>query len=96
MNELVKELQKKTDFTRSLNENNLDIQLTPAGPRDELGRELNALQQKMTDTANVQKSNEEENARRRYINEGLARFAEILRTRAMTFIRWETPLSAIL
>jgi PAS domain S-box-containing protein len=82
MNELVKELKKKTDFAISLNENNLDIQLTPAGPHDELGRELNALQQKMTDTANVQKNNEEENARRRYINEGLARFAEILRTRS--------------
>jgi PAS domain-containing protein len=82
MNALVQELKKKTDFTRSLNENNLDIQLSPAGPHDELARELNALQQKMTDTADVQKRNEEENAKRRYINEGLARFAEILRTQS--------------
>jgi PAS domain S-box-containing protein len=79
MNDLVTELKKKTDFTRSLNENNLDIQLSPSGPHDELARELNALQQKMIDTADLQKKNEDENAKRRYINEGLARFAEILR-----------------
>ncbi len=82
LNELVTELKKKTDFARSLNENNLDIQLSPSGPRDELASELNALQQKMTDTADLQKKNEEENAKRRYINEGLAKFAEILRTQS--------------
>jgi PAS domain S-box-containing protein len=82
LNELMIELKKKTDFARSLNENNLDIQLSPSGPRDELSGELNALQQKMTDTADLQKKNEEENAKRRYINEGLARFAEILRTQS--------------
>lgn len=82
MNGLVTELKKKTDFTRSLNENNLDIQLSPSGPNDELARELNELQQKMTDTADVQKKNEDENAKRRYINEGLAKFAEILRTQS--------------
>jgi len=82
VNELVKELKKKTDFTRSLNENNLDIQLNPSGPHDDLARELNLLQQKMMDTASMQKKNDEENAKRRYINEGLARFAEILRTQS--------------
>ncbi len=30
----------------------------------------------------MQKKNEEENAKRRYINEGLAKFAEILRTQS--------------
>ncbi len=82
LNELVTELKKKTDFTRSLNENNLDIQLSPSGPHDDLSRELNALQQKMIDTADMQKKNEDENAKRRYINEGLAKFAEILRTQS--------------
>jgi methyl-accepting chemotaxis protein len=82
MNDLVTELKKKTDFTRSLNDNNLDIQLSPSGQHDELARELNALQQKMIDTADLQKKNEDENAKRRYINEGLARFAEILRTQS--------------
>ena len=82
VNELVKELKKKTDFTRSLNENNLDIKLIPSGPHDELGRELNALQQKISETASLEKKNEEENVKRRYINEGLAKFAEILRSQS--------------
>ncbi len=82
VNELLIELKKKTDFTRSLNENNLGIQLIASGPHDELAGELNSLQKKMTDTADVQRMNDVENAKRRYINEGLAKFAEILRTQS--------------
>jgi PAS domain S-box-containing protein len=82
VNDLVKELKKKTDFTRSMNENNLDIQLSPSGPQDELARELNALQQKISETARLEKKNEEENVKRRYINEGVAKFAEILRSQS--------------
>jgi PAS domain S-box-containing protein len=82
LNDLVKELQIKTDFARSLNENNLDVRFVFSGPNDILGRELHTLQQKMKDTAELQGKNDDENAKRRYINEGLAQFAEILRTRS--------------
>ncbi len=82
VNELVKDLRKKTDFTRSLNENNLDIKLSAAGAHDELATELNALQQKISETVNQEKKNEEENEKRRYINEGLAKFAGILRSQS--------------
>jgi PAS domain S-box-containing protein len=82
VNDLVQDLKKKTDFTHSLNDNNLDIKLSPSGPHDELARELNALQQKISETTSLEKKNEEENVKRRYINEGLARFAGILRSQS--------------
>lgn len=80
MVELVDRLQVKTAFARSLNEDKLDNDLPPAGKNDALGAELNQLRRKIKDNADQQKRNEEENIRRSYINDGLARFAEILRT----------------
>jgi PAS domain S-box-containing protein len=82
LNAMIKGLKEKADFARSLNENNLNVGLTLSGPDDILGRELGSLQLKMKETADLQAKNDEENAKRRYINEGLARFGEILRSQS--------------
>lgn len=77
---LVERMRARTVFTRALNAGELDMELPLAGKKDEQGEELNLLRRKIRDNAETQKRNEEENVRRRYINDGLARFAEILRT----------------
>jgi len=82
VNQVVKGLKEKATLARSLNANELDVKISLSGPGDILGRELVSLQQKMVDNAELQKKNDEENTKRRYINEGLAKFAEILRTRS--------------
>jgi len=82
LDNMVRGFREKVDLTRSLNRNDLQVQLNLSGPNDVLGQELITLQQKMLDTADLQKKADEENAIRRYMNEGVARFAEILRTRS--------------
>lgn len=78
---LVSGLREKVAFTRALNEKkNKDLSLT--SEYDLLGKELTELQQKISETAEQQIKNEEENLRRRYINEGLAKFGDILRSRS--------------
>jgi PAS domain-containing protein len=78
--DLIDRLRMKTGFARSLGEDELDNELPLAGKNDALGAELNRLHRKIKENAAQHKLNEEENIRRRYINDGLARFAEILRT----------------
>jgi PAS domain S-box-containing protein len=75
-------LRNKLAFTRSLNEQRSDTTLALVGEKDVLGKELLELQQKIADVAELQRKNEEENFKRRYINEGLAKFSEILRTKS--------------
>jgi PAS domain-containing protein len=79
---MVRGLKEKVDLARSLNRNDLNFRLNLCGPQDVLGLELNSLQKQMIDAADLQKKNELENTQRRYINEGLAKFGEILRTRS--------------
>ncbi len=73
-------IREKIAITRALNERRLYTDQALAGERDILGTELMALQQKIVAAAEQQLKNEEENLKRRYINEGLAKFGEILRS----------------
>jgi PAS domain-containing protein len=75
-------LKEKAGFARTLNEGNLLSEMNLLGEHDLLGRELSQLQQKIRETADLQKRNDEATMKRRYINEGLAKFADILRTRS--------------
>jgi PAS domain S-box-containing protein len=79
LNQLIAGLKKKTEFIRSLNKNTLNISLDVEGEHDQIALELNTLRRQLEEASVRQKENDEDNARRRYINEGLARFAEILR-----------------
>ena len=79
---LVTHTREKVAFTRVLNEGKSDAGLTMASDHDQLGDELIKLQQKMIEAARQQRKNEEDNFRRRYINEGLAKFGDILRSKS--------------
>lgn len=76
----VQSIKEKVSFTKALNEDKLDHSLTLAGENDLLGSELLQLQKKILENNQKQARNEEENAIRRYMNEGVAKFADILRT----------------
>lgn len=73
--------REKLSFVRAMNENILDQQLKPASEDDQIGIELSQLQHKIRENAQKQAKNEEDNIVRRYMNEGLAKFAEILRSK---------------
>lgn len=82
LEKLVAGIREKTTFTRVLNEGKSDASLTLAGDHDQLGNELIILQQKMMEAARQQRKNDEDNFRRRFINEGLAKFGDILRSKS--------------
>ena len=75
-------MKEKAEFARTLNEGNLSSVMNLLGEHDILGRELSQLQHKIRETAELQKRNDEATMKRRYVNEGLAKFADILRTRS--------------
>jgi PAS domain-containing protein len=75
----VASLQEKLAFTGAMNQDMLNTGLNLSGEHDLLGNELLQLQQKIAETAEKQAKNDEENLKRRYMNEGLAKFGDILR-----------------
>lgn len=74
-------LQEKSQFIRALNNDHFDSTLSLPSDKDELGNELLRLQKKIMDNNQKQARNEEDNLIRRYMNEGLAKFADVLRTK---------------
>lgn len=80
LNRLVNNLKEKFNFIKALNESNFNVSLSQIDEQDILGNELVEIRKKIIETSEEQAKNNEENMRRRYINEGLAKFAEILRT----------------
>jgi PAS domain-containing protein len=76
----VSSLREKLTFANTINQDMQNTRLTLSGEHDLLGIELIKLQQKILLTAEKQTKNDEENLTRRYINEGLAKFGNILRS----------------
>jgi PAS domain-containing protein len=81
----VSSLQHKHAFIRSINQDVLNTQLNLSSEHDVLGNELIRLQQKILEAAEKQVKNDEENQKRRYMNEGLAKFGDILRSKSNDF-----------
>jgi PAS domain S-box-containing protein len=81
LNASVNLLKEKTSFVKALNQGDLNAKLELPVKEDELGKELLDIQINTQKAANVRKKHDEETARRRYINEGLARFSEITHAR---------------
>jgi PAS domain-containing protein len=79
MNKLANGLRAKTLFARDLNQGRLDAQIELLSSGDELGLEMKKLQDRMVTAAEEQSRYNEDNVRRRYINEGLAKFGNLLR-----------------
>ncbi|MFO7658942.1 MAG: GAF domain-containing protein [Bacteroidales bacterium] len=81
LNNISGSLHEKTRFLKTLNEGNLDAELNLLGKNDILGNALLDVQVAIQKSAGEQKKYDEENSRRRYINEGLAKFSEITHAR---------------
>ncbi len=76
----VESLSEKLKFTRALNNDIFNEKLVLTGQKDELGGELVKLQQKIIENNDRRARNEADNMIRRYMNEGIAKFADLLRT----------------
>lgn len=81
LNKIVSSLTNKTLFLDALNQGNLDAKLELLGKDDKLGKALLGVQVNIQKSAEEQKNHDAENERRRYINEGLAKFSEITHAR---------------
>jgi len=79
LNKLANGLRAKTIFARDLNQGRLDAEIELISDHDELGVEMKKLQDRMVSSAEEQSRYHEDNARRRYINEGLAKLGNLLR-----------------
>ncbi len=74
-----KYLSECNSFVFSMLNNNFQDFLKTKGQNDKFTENLNALQERMIKEQEVQKKRDEENETRRYTNEGLAKFADIMR-----------------
>ncbi|UCH14042.1 MAG: GAF domain-containing protein [Bacteroidales bacterium] len=79
INVLANNCKVKMKYAHDLNEGLLDTKIDILSEDDLLGKELIQLHENIQKSVEEQKKYNEDNTRRRYINEGLARFAEILR-----------------
>jgi PAS domain-containing protein len=79
LKKLANGLRVKTVFAQDLNQGRLDAEIELSGEGDELGLELKKLKDRMVTSVEEQTKYNEDNARRRYINEGLAKFGNLLR-----------------
>ncbi|MTI39483.1 GAF domain-containing protein [Fulvivirga lutimaris] len=75
VNVLMDELNKKASFSKLIGEGNLEADFEVAGENDMLGHSLLEMR-------NSLKQAEKDSSRRRWANEGLAKFAEILQSDA--------------
>ncbi len=80
LNLFIDSLKTKQNFVHELHNDNLDADLKLMSKGDEFGKLLLELKRKMLVAKEKQEKYNAENEIRRYMNEGLAKFAEILRT----------------
>jgi PAS domain-containing protein len=81
LNSIVSMLSEKAAFLKALNHGDLQAKLELSNNEDELGKELLDIQVNTQKAAADRKKHDEETAKRRYINEGLAKFSEITHAR---------------
>ncbi len=80
LNEVYQSIQKKRDFVDNLLKQNFDSELTLQGKHDQFGKTLLALKESMRKARNEELKYAEENQKRQYQNEGIAKFSEIMRS----------------
>ncbi len=79
VNIMVDNCKEKMHYTQNINKGSLDSKLNILSADDLLGKELVQLHKNIQDSVEEHKKHNEENDRRRFINEGLAKFSDILR-----------------
>lgn len=78
-NEFTDSLRHKADFARQLGEDKIMDNLELLGEQDMLGNSLLSMKDKLQKAKEEEEKRSVENEKRRWINEGLAKFGDILR-----------------
>lgn len=79
LNTSIIELNKKTEFANQIGLGNLNHEFTLVSDEDELGQALINMRNSLTKARTEEENRKVEDEKRRWTNEGLAKFADILR-----------------
>ena len=79
LNTSVEELNKKTSFAEKIKEGELDHEFNLASDNDKLGQSLIEMRDSLKSAREEEEKRKIEDEKRRWVNEGLAKFADILR-----------------
>ncbi len=87
INKLSDGLIAKIRFAHELNNGHYNAEIKLLSDNDALGIEMKKLQENIINSAREQARYNEENAKRRYINEGLAKFGNVLRLNSNDLVK---------
>ena len=73
-------LNEKTEFANNIGKGNLDYEFKLSSDEDELGKALVNMRNSLQEAREEDKKRKVEDHKRRWVNEGLAKFADILRS----------------
>ncbi len=76
----VESLNEKTAFANQIGKGDLDQEFKLSSDEDELGKALVNMRNSLLEAREEEKRRKEEDQKRRWVNEGLAKFADILRS----------------
>jgi methyl-accepting chemotaxis protein len=79
LNTSIDELNKKADFASNIGQGNLNYDFESLGEEDHLGKSLIEMRDSLKKAREEEEKRKIEDEKRRWINEGLAKFADILR-----------------
>ncbi len=79
LNELIVGLKKTTDFAKSIGDGRYDMEFEPLSSQDVLGNSLLSMRENLVKAQKEEKKRQYEDNLRKWSNEGLAQFNELLR-----------------
>ncbi|MFO7827623.1 MAG: cache domain-containing protein [Bacteroidales bacterium] len=79
LNTSIKGLNKKAEFANQIGSGNIDLKLDLLSSEDKLGKSLNEMRENLKRARDEEEKRKFEDQKRRWANEGLAKFADLLR-----------------
>lgn len=79
VNQLIIGLRKKGEIAETIGNGNLEVNIELLSNNDTLGHSLRSMQQSLKKARNEEANYQEEQSRRRWYNEGITKFSDILR-----------------